>query len=199
MEKDKDPKKGRNNPDRPQDPNDDWHIPKPFKGFGFFDDFEDQFKHMEQQMNALFNQMMKGNLPKQNDPNTKVYGWSYHVGPDGQPHFKEYGNLPEMQSSPPQHQLQQPHESPIDVQEGDKEIYITIELPGVEKEDIHMEIIEGTLKIEVTNEKHPYQKEIKLNNEINEKKTEATINNGILSITLEKRKPKKKGKRIDIK
>jgi HSP20 family protein len=199
MKKENNPKKGRNNPNEPQDNNDDWYTPRPFKRNGFFDEFEDQFKQMEQQMNAFFNQMIKGNLSNQHDPNTKVYGWSYHVGPDGQPHYKEFGNLPEMQTLQPKPQLQQGRESLVDIQEGDKEIYITIELPGVEKKDINLESTDTTLKIEVNNDKHPYRKEIDLKNEINEKKTEATYNNGVLSITLEKRKPKKKGKKIDIK
>jgi HSP20 family molecular chaperone IbpA len=199
MKKDGNQKKGRKNPIEPRDNDDDWHMPRPFRGFGFFDDFEDQFKQMEQQMNAIFNQMTKGYISQQHDPNTKFYGWSYQMGPDGQPHYQELGNLPEMQSSQPQHQLQQTREPFIDLQEGDKEIYITIELPGAEKEDIDLDVTNTILRIEVNNEKHPFQKEIELNTEINKKKTEATYNNGVLSITLEKQKSKKKGKRINIK
>ena len=87
----------------------------------------------------------------------------------------------------------------IFIQEGDKEIYITTELPGVEKEDIVLEILDNILYIQVVNDKYPYKKEIELKTSINEKNIDATYNNGILSITLQKNKPKKKGKKINIK
>ena len=199
MKKDKNPtKKNRNNPNDPHD-NDDWITPRPFRGFGFFDEFEVQFKRMEQQMNTLFKQMINENLSSQNDANTQYYGWTYQVGPDGKPHYQEFGNIPNIHSSQPKPQLQQRYQSPIDIQESDKEIYITMELPGIEKENIKLETIDTILKIEINDDDQPYKKEIDLKTKINEKKTEATLNNGILCITLEKLKTKKKGRKINIK
>lgn len=199
MKKDKNPtKKDRNNPNEPND-NDDWITPRPFRGFGFFDGFENQFRQMEQEMDNLFNKMISGKLSSQNDPNTQFYGWTYQVGPDGKPHYQEFGNIPNIHSSQPKPQLHQSHESPIDIQDGDKEIYITMELPGVKKENIKLETLDNILKIEINDDNPPYRKEIDLKTDINEKKTEATYNNGILCITLEKLKPKKKGRKINIK
>jgi HSP20 family protein len=107
--------------------------------------------------------------------------------------------MPNIHSSQPKPQLHQRHESPIDMQEGDKEIYITMELPGLKKENIKLETFDNILTIEINDDNQPYRKEIDLKTEINEKKTEATYNNGILCITLEKLKPKKKGRKINIK
>lgn len=167
--------------------------------FGFFDEFEEQFKRMEQQMNALYRQALQGNRQSDHNNNMRFYGWKYHVGPDGQPHYQEFGNLPEMLKQPQQKQLHDGRNPHIDFQEDDKKIYITAELPGVDKEDIHLEIDNNTLKIQVNNDTYPYQKDIPLQTEINEKNIDAAYNNGILSLTLEKKKPIKKGRKIKIK
>jgi len=167
--------------------------------FGFFDEFEEQFQRMEQRMHQLYNNMLQEDHSNQENPNMHVYGWTYRVGPDGQPHFQEFGNMPHRYQNNPQKQIQSGREPLIDLQEGEKEIYITAELPGVTKKEITLETVENVLHIEVNNEQHPYYKEIVLPAEINENKTEATYNNGVLSITLEKIRSKKKGKKINIK
>jgi HSP20 family protein len=166
--------------------------------FSFFDEFEEQIERMEKRMNQLYNGMIGEKNTNNDQQNMRIYGWTYHVGPDGQPHFQEYSNIPTML---PEKQKQDPmiREPHIDVQETDKEIYIAIELPGVNKKDIHLETLDNILKIEVDNEKYPYRKDIALSTEIINNKTDAIYNNGVLSITLEKQKEKKKGKKINIK
>jgi len=200
MRKEKQPPTRRRNPQDIGNFFDDfWSTPHPRSRFGFFDEFEDQFHRMEQRMQQLYNGMIQGDTLNQENPNMHVYGWTYRVGPDGQPQFQEFGNMPHMIQGAQHHQLPGGREPLIDLQEGDKEIYITAELPGVNKKDISLETIENTLHIKVDNEQHQYYKEILLPAEINENKTDATYNNGVLSITLEKRKSKKKGKQINIK
>lgn len=199
MRKEKNPiKKSRITPDA--DHFFDEFLPTNFhrSRFGFFDEFEDQFRRMEQYMNQRYNGMMQGKAPVEDQQNMHIYGWTYQVGADGQPHFQEFGNMPNIRQVKQQQSLGE-REPLIDVQEGDIEIYVTAELPGVNKKDIHLEISENILKINVDNEQHPYYKEITLSTKLNENKTDATYNNGVLSITLEKIKPTKKGKRINIK
>ena len=199
MKKEKKPIKiSRINPDRFFDE----FMPTNFhrSRFGFFDEFEDQFRRMEQYMNQRYNGMIQGKAPVEDKENMRIYGWTYQVGPDGQPHIKEFGNTPSMQNMTPVKQQRIGEREPlIDIQEGEKEIYVTAELPGVEKKDINLEISENILKINVNSEKHPFFKELKLSTTLNENKTDASYNNGVLSITLEKQKSKKKGKKINIK
>ncbi|MHA2431413.1 MAG: archaeal heat shock protein Hsp20 [Promethearchaeota archaeon] len=187
-------KKDESKPDIHNFFDDFWPMNFRRNNFGFFDEIEKQFKRM----NQLYSQAIQGNLDGKDNQNVHFYGWTYRIGPDGQPHFQEFGNLPEMLSEP-QQQIQEPRKPHIDIQEGDKEIYITTELPGVEKEDIVLEISDNILYIQVVNDKYPYKKEIDIKTPINEKNIDATYNNGILSITLQKNKPKKKGKKINIK
>lgn len=156
-----------------------------------FDLFEEHIKQMQQDMN------------NQSPNNPRIYGWSYHVGPDGKPHFKEYNNTKELPHQEiPQHknpQLSQEKTEPyIDVIEDEKEIYITVETPGVEKENIDVKLNENTLSLDVKHLERGFKKEVQLPAAVKKKPVEATYNNGILSITLKKQKDKKKGNKINI-
>jgi HSP20 family protein len=190
--------KDRNNIDKNHFFDKIWPINFRRNRINFFDDFEELIERMEGYMNQLNNERDTENTTDKNRQNMRIYGWTYHIDPDGQPHFQEYSNIPNMLPGK-QKQTQMKREPHIDIQETEKEIYVTIELPGVNKQDIHLETIDKTIKIEVDNEKYPYHKEISLSTEIIDKKTDAIYNNGILSITLEKKQAKKRGKKINIK
>ncbi|PLR77180.1 heat-shock protein Hsp20 [Bacillus sp. V3-13] len=106
-----------------------------------------------------------------------------------------------------------PHGSfPVEVHETDKEHVITAELPGVKKEQIHIDILGNQITIEVKNsevfteedeKKHYYRKKqtfqrssrtITLSHPINEKKVKASYQNGLLEIHI----PKLRGKSVQI-
>lgn len=162
-----------------------------------FNDFENHFRDIEKRMQRFQKGFITGQMDGIDPKTTKIYGWSYSMGPDGKPHFKEFGNMPHLPSNK-QQLIQGNRDPPIDIQEGEKEIYVTIELPGVDKKDINLELTKETLSITIQKNETNYQKEIKLPKEINDNKSEAAYNNGILSITLQKIKTKQKGKKIDI-
>lgn len=165
-----------------------------------FDIFEEQIRRMQKEMN-MFNQ---NDLFKHGDEQfrgkPRIYGWSYHVGPDGQPHYQEYSNDIEKRS-------QQTSESPtlpgktepfIDLIDAEKEIYITAELPGIDKENIDVKLTKDSLILTVNHPERGFTKELNLPTEISKKPVEAKYNNGVLSVTLKKRKNKKKGSKINI-
>ena len=84
--------------------------------------------------------------------------------------------------------------------EAEDHVAITLELPGVEKEDINMEILEESMKIDVDTEIRKYHKEIKLPENLDTDTIEATYKNGVLDIVIKRREEKpKKGKKINIK
>jgi HSP20 family protein len=88
----------------------------------------------------------------------------------------------------------------VDVIESDDKISVTAEVPGVKKEDIDLEIVDkNKLIIRVDNPDRKYYKEVELPAEVDEKSAKATYQNGVLDIELKKLKPKKKGKKIQIK
>ncbi len=166
-----------------------------------FDAFENQFREMEERMNQFYRNALSGKMPRPEEGGPKIYGYTYSMGADGIPHYQEFTNMDQKQTPyqlpHQQKQLDQFREPPVDIQETDKEIYVTVELPGAKKENIDLEIDNDTLKIK-TDDEQQFFKEIRLPDEVKTKNTEAKLNNGILSVTLKKTKSKKKGKKIDI-
>jgi HSP20 family protein len=160
-----------------------------------FDEFEEQFRRTQQYMNRVFREAMSGKLPSPEKGGPYVYGWSLRVGPDGKPHFQEFGNVPRTGSAPQQLESREPL---VDVIEGKNTISVTAEVPGVDKKDIDLEITENTLIIKVDKDKRKYYKEVELPCEVDANSAKASYQNGVLDIELKKAKPKKKGKKISI-
>ncbi|MFZ5955243.1 MAG: Hsp20/alpha crystallin family protein [Nanoarchaeota archaeon] len=97
----------------------------------------------------------------------------------------------------------------IDLVEDEKEIIAILELPGVEKKDIHLNVFETHLEVKVIRKKEAkiekegmirsernylgFYRAMALPEEIIPEKAEAKYENGILRITLPKAKKIKKG------
>jgi len=161
-----------------------------------FHDLEHYFNTLQRRMLNSMNQTQR-NETTTNQEGPYFYGYSCLIGPDGVPHYQEYSNLPTQKNSLPTQQTQ--NDPFVDIQQTDTDIYVTIELPGVEKEAIDIDITETILTLTINQPEHTYTKEIELPSEVLKRKTDATYNNGVLSISLKKRKPKKNGTKINIK
>ncbi|RLF40657.1 MAG: Hsp20/alpha crystallin family protein [Thermoplasmata archaeon] len=160
-------------------------------GEDIFDEFEEQIRRIHRQMNSLYRDAIRGNLIDR----PRVYGWSFRIDSTGRPIFQEFGNIPNVSASKELPEIREPL---VDLQETDRQIIITAEIPGVSKEDIDLEITADNLIINVDNKDRKYYKEIPLPAEVDADNSEATFNNGVLSITLSKLKPKKKGRKIKV-
>ena len=177
-------------------------FPRRSSGFGnMFEEFEEQFRKLQEYIN--YTQQHPGDKEKQNDPNVHVYGYRFSKDPDGKTHFHEFGNVPHNipnHLEGKQRPTVEERERLIDVQQSDKEIYVTAELPGFDKKDINLTATDDQLTIEVKRSDQPIKKQVKLPAPVHKNKTEATFNNGVLSITLKKRKTKnkQKGTKINI-
>ncbi|KAA0002717.1 MAG: Hsp20/alpha crystallin family protein [Thermoplasmata archaeon] len=168
------------------------------KGFrdDIFDELEEHFRKMQRWMNDIFRDAMSGKLPSPEEGGPYIYGWSLRVGPDGKPHFEEFGNVPSMPGMP--RQMIGAREPLVDVIEGDKVVTITAEVPGVSKEDIDLEITEDTVTIKVDKDERKYYKEVALPCEVDTDSAKASYQNGVLDIELKKVKAKRKGRKIKI-
>ncbi|MEM2387881.1 MAG: archaeal heat shock protein Hsp20 [Candidatus Aenigmatarchaeota archaeon] len=177
--------------DKEKDPFDwfeDWGIDD------IFEEFDERFRKMQNRINKLIKDAMEGNIPaKEGGP--FIYGWSFRVGPDGKPHFEEFGNIK------PRAGIEEMAREPlVDVIDEEDKICVTAEVPGVAKEDITLELTDSTLIIKVDREDRKYYKEVKLPAEVDENSAKATYQNGVLDIEFKKKKPTpKKGKKIEIK
>jgi HSP20 family protein len=134
-----------------------------------------------------------------------VYGYSMTIGPDGKPQIREFGNIKPSQGFEPfgvrrpRLDVKEEREPLVDVISTDNEVKIVIELPGVEKEDIKLYGTERVLTISVDTPQRKYYKEIDLSALVDPKTAKAAYKNGVLDITLTKKKEQKpKGEPIEV-
>ncbi len=153
--------------------------------------FDDDFENLLRQIKEMWENTLRDFSFDQLEPGKPyVYGFNLHVGPDGKPQLDEFGNRPEKMIRDKQVEPTEIEPS-ADVIEGDENVSITVDIPGVEKEDIDLNITDNTLEITVDNPKRNYHKIINLPCDVIPKKTQVTYKNGVLDITIKRRKRKK--------
>ena len=158
---------------------------KKMPGFFKFDEFDKMFDQLMEGFDRDFERLPAKPI---------VYGFSMKVGPDGRPHFEEFGNVQRGEDG-----LKLGAREPlVNVGEEKGKVTITAELPGVEKKDIKVDAKENWLSITVSGEKLFY-KEIVLDSNVDEKTIEANFKNGILEITAKTMPRKSDSKRVEIK
>ncbi|TLX96397.1 MAG: Hsp20/alpha crystallin family protein [Thaumarchaeota archaeon] len=124
------------------------------------------------------------------------YGYSMTVGPDGKPVVKEYGNvrpglLPTAESREPL----------VDVIVDDKEkvLKLVAEMPGVEKKDIKIEVIDRTINIDAERGDRKYHTKVPIKHKVDEDSVKATYANGILEVSFKlKEEDRPKGKTVAV-
>lgn len=159
----------------------------PFDFFGFDDDFN----HILQNMEKIWENALKDISYSNIEPGKSfIHGFNINIGQDGKPKIQEFGHHPKKISDS-KHTISDEREPLTDLIEGDEDVSITIEIPGVEKNDIDLKVTENKLEITVDNFKRKYHKLIELPCNVIPKKTKATYNNGILDINIKRRERKK--------
>ena len=76
-------------------------------------------------------------------------------------------------------------------------IAITVDMPGVEKKDIELNVDKHMVKVEAKTEERDYGFTKRFTPELNPEEVEAEFNNGVLDIKIQKAE-EDKGKKIDI-
>ena len=74
-----------------------------------------------------------------------------------------------------------------DINETADQIAITVELPGVNKEDIDINVMEDKVDVNVKTESRKYFKSIDLSSPVEKDSSKATYTNGILDLVLTKK------------
>ena len=185
-------------------------------GLGSFDDIFRGFEQMQREMDKELEDMKK-NLPKDlvreyetpeggkvQEVGPLVYGYSMTVGPDGRPKVREFGNIKRPAGfgfgiGPSRPQITGEMEPMMDVVTTDKEVKVTVEMPGVSKDKIKIDAYDSTLEVKSEDPQRKYHKTIDLPLEADVETAKSKYNNGILEITFDKKKESKpKGKQIRI-
>jgi HSP20 family protein len=88
----------------------------------------------------------------------------------------------------------------IDVTEDDKAWTLSLDLPGVAREDLNITIEGAIVRIESKAEaKRQYKAAYELAEEIDAEGTSAKLENGVLALTLAKKKPVSSARTIEVK
>jgi HSP20 family protein len=122
-----------------------------------------------------------------------VYGFSYTAEPGKEPVFQEFGNIKPSQRGIEPSSGREPL---IDIMDEKEKYKIFVELPGVDKEKVKLDVTEDSVEIKTDDDKKFY-KLINLENAVDVDSTKATYNNGVLTLELDK-KARRKGKDVKI-
>ncbi len=166
-----------------------------------FDDFDDEFRRMEENMSRIFGHIQHNLDQRRSNGDPYVYGFSLRVGPDGKPHIEEFGNVSNrqgIQSCDPSKETCG-REPLTDTIEGDDDVTIIAELPGIEKDDIVIDVDEESLTLDVDTEKRRYRKDLTFPCKVDPDSGRASHKNGVLEVKFKRQKPKPSGPKTKIK
>lgn len=156
------------------------------------EEFNMDFDKLEEIMDKLMQQMAPDLLESEKQA---IFGFSMRLGNDGKPIMEEFGNVSKQGKRVEIAKIREPL---VDVQLAQKNIFVTVELPGVEKEDVRLNIPDGnTLEIIVAGTNSFYKK-IVLPATVKKEHSQAKFKNGILEISLERQQPVKSESEIRI-
>ena len=113
-----------------------------------------------------------------------VYGFSVRMGVGGKPVIEQFGNIQTTEKGAVVVEVREPLVDVFD--EGDRLVVIA-ELPGVEAEDIHIEVKGDILELTAETKDRKYSKEILLPSPVDADAIESSCRNGILEIKLTKK------------
>lgn len=79
-----------------------------------------------------------------------VYGYSVTIGPDGKPKVREFGNVRSLGGGVAVPALAAEREPLADVITTDKDVKVTIEMPGISKNDVKINAYDGAVEVSTT-------------------------------------------------
>lgn len=174
---------------------DDWNIDD------IFNNLDGEFRKMRKQMDSFMREALEGNNSGKDSNSPFVFGFSVKSGPDGFPIFEDFGNtrMKPFGKKGKKPTVDTSREPLTDINETDDQIAITVELPGVNKEDIDINVMEDKVEVNVKTESRKYFKSIDLNSLVETESSKATYKNGILDLVLSKKESDKpKGTKVKV-
>jgi len=122
-----------------------------------------------------------------------IYGFSYTAEPGKEPVFREFGNIrPSYKGIEPS----RGREPMVDVLDEKDKYKIFVELPGVDKEKVKLDVAEDSVEIKTEDDKN-FHKMVYLDSAVDIDSSKASYKNGVLTLELDK-KEKRKGKEVKV-
>jgi HSP20 family protein len=173
-------------------------------GRSIFEDIDKEFAAAEDMLNRMFKTV------HEMEPSTAAgggtaaieypyyYGYQLTVGPDGKPKIREFGNVrPTARGLVEQTGVRQPLVDTV-LNEKENTLTITAEMPGIDKENIQVNLADKYVSIHAEKGDKKYHTDIPLNVEIADS-AKAIYTNGILELKIKlKEASKPKGKTIKV-
>lgn len=166
--------------------------------------FEEQLKDLESNApKDLVREYKTSDGTKVREVGPLVYGYSMTIGPDGKPVVREFGNVK------PPHTLgagtvtkpiiSGEREPLVDVITSDNEVKVTVELPGVTKENIKISAYDNSVEVKSEDPQRKYHRVIEIPPEADIETVKSSYKNGILEIIFKKKEQTKpKGKDVKV-
>lgn len=108
--------------------------------------------------------------------------------------------MPIMEMVPDRVRTSKPkHEGTMSYEDREKDIVFTIDMPGVEKKDIDITVLEHSIIVKSESNGRKYNYARKFKPSVDENSATATFKNGVLDITIKKIASKEIGKQVKIK
>lgn len=175
---------------------DKWKRNNPIDFYDFDEDskriFRDMWKSIERKLHDPYYSDIK---PREDF----IYGYNFQIDPKGRPKMQEFVNKPELSNKDGEEYTKNEREPIIEIIEDNENVNITIEIPGVEKENIDLNITSDDFEIKVNTPIIKYHKRMSLPCDVIPKTSKVTYNNGVLDIVIKRKKRKNKnGYRINI-
>jgi HSP20 family protein len=131
-----------------------------------------------------------------------VYGYSMTIGPDGRPKVREFGNVKSPFSTrgfSTRPLISSEREPLADVTTTDKDVKVVVEIPGVSKENIKINVYDNSVEVTTTGTERKYHEVVDIPPETDIETATSTYKNGILEIIFKKKEQSRpKGKQIKI-
>lgn len=126
------------------------------------------------------------------------YGYSITTGPDGKPHVREFGNVKPTRRGTFELGAREPFIDTV-VDEKENKLKIVAEMPGVQREDIKLEVLEDSMNIRAEHGDRKYEATVPIQVQVDPTTATATYNNGVLEVSMKlKEQPKRKGVNVRV-
>jgi HSP20 family protein len=147
-------------------------------------DINREFAEAEEMLNRMFRTIHEISPSDVAANSPYYYGYQITIGPDGKPHVREFGNVrPSAKGLIEQAGVRQPL---VDTAINEKEntLRITAEMPGVNKEDVKVNIADQYVTIHAEKGEKKYHTDIPVDVELDDTSAKASYSNGILELKI---------------
>ena len=182
-----------------------WRDSYPFGNWGirpsriFEDMIDKEFSEAEDMLDRMFRTVREINPSDLVSSAPYYYGYQVRIGPDGKPHVREFGNIrPSAKGLVEQTGVRAPL---VDTALDEKQntLKITAEMPGVNKEDVKIDVSDKYVSIHAEKGEKKYHADIPVDVELDDASAKATYSNGILELKIKlKQAQKSKGKEVRV-